>query len=66
MESQYRRRDRSLLCTVDEAAELLSIGRTSTYQLMRSGQLRSVKVGARRLIPWAALEEFVTELLEAS
>ena len=65
-EGRYRRRDRSLLCTIDEAADLLSIGRTSVYQLMNSGQLRSVKVGARRLVPRAELEAFVNELLETS
>ena len=61
-----RRYDRSLLCTVEQAAETLSLGRTSIYVLLRSGRLRSVKVGARRLIPRAALEEFVNDLLEAS
>lgn len=65
-ENPYRRRDRSLLCTVDEAAALLSVGRTSVYQLMSSGRLRSVKVGSRRLVPRSALEAFVDELLEAS
>lgn len=62
----FRRYDRSLLCTVEEAAETLSIGRTSIYELLRDGRLRSVKVGARRLIPIAALEDFVNDLLEAS
>ena len=65
-QNPYRCRDRSLLCTVDEAGELLSIGRTSIYELMKSGRLRSVKVGSRRLIPRASLEAFVNELLEAS
>lgn len=61
-----RRYDRALLCTVMEAAESLSLGRTTIYELLRSGQLRSVKVGARRFIPRAALEEFVDDLMEAS
>ena len=65
-ESPYQRHDRSLLCTVAEAADLLAIGRTCVYQLMKSGQLRSVKIGARRLVPRSAIEEFVHELLEAS
>jgi len=61
-----RRFDRSLLCSVEEAAELLSIGKTNTYQLLKTGQLRSVKLGGRRLIPRDALDDFVAELLEAS
>ena len=62
----YQRHDRALLVTVAEAAELLSIGRSNTYRLINEGQLASVKIGARRLVPRASLEAFVQELLEAS
>jgi excisionase family DNA binding protein len=65
-ENPYRRHDRSLLCTVDEVAQLLSIGRTTAFELVRSGRLRSVKIGARRLIPRTMVEAFVDDLLEAS
>ncbi len=61
-----KRHDRSLLCTIREAAKLLGVGRTSVYELMNSGHLQSVKIGARRLIPRSSIEAFVTELLEAS
>lgn len=61
-----QRYDRSLLCSVDEAAELLSIGKTNVFKLLKTGQLRSVKLGGRRLIPRAVLEDFVAGLLEAS
>lgn len=61
-----RRHDRSLLCTVPEAAALLGVGRTSIYELMKSGDLRSVKIGARRLVLRASIESFVADLLEAS
>lgn len=63
---RYRRYDRSLLCTVEETAELLAIGRTSAFRLVREGQIRSVKIGSRRLVPRAAVEAFVEQLLEAS
>lgn len=45
-----------------EAARLLGIGRTFLYEVMRSGKLRNIKVGARRLIPLSAIRE----LLETS
>lgn len=45
---------------------VVGIGRTNVYQLMDEGRVRSVRIGQRRLIPRAALEEFVVELLEAS
>lgn len=54
-----------LLLTPEEAAEVLGIGRWKLYELMRTRQLRSVKVGASRRVPATALAEFV-ELLEAA
>jgi excisionase family DNA binding protein len=43
-----------------EAAALLGICRDTVYVLLRSGQLRSVKAGRARLIPLAAIEEFLS------
>ena len=51
-----------LLLRVDEAGRQLNLGRTVMYELIRSGRLRSVKVGKLRLIPASALVEFVTAL----
>ena len=53
-----------LLLTAEEAAERLSISRTTAYELMRTGVLRSVKIGRSRRIPREALTEFVTGLTE--
>jgi excisionase family DNA binding protein len=50
---------RKLLLEVHEVAEQLSIGRSKLYSYLLSGQLRSVKVGRRRLIPPEAVHEFV-------
>jgi excisionase family DNA binding protein len=63
---RYKRYDLSLLCTVEEAAQMLSIGRTSAFRLVREGQIRSVKIGSRRLVPREAVVAFVDRLLEAS
>jgi excisionase family DNA binding protein len=43
----------------NEAAELLGVCRDTVYALMRSGRLRSVKVGRARLIPIRSLEELL-------
>ena len=51
-----------LLLRVDEAGRQLNLGRTVMYELIRSGRLRSVKVGKLRLIPTSALVEFVDQL----
>jgi excisionase family DNA binding protein len=52
----------ALLVTVEEAAQLLRLGRTRTYQLVMAGQIRSVKLGRRRLVVRSGLEDFVGQL----
>jgi excisionase family DNA binding protein len=56
----------ALLYRVDEAAEALRLSRSSIYELIRSGQLRTVKHGSRRLVPVEALDDFVCALAEAA
>ena len=46
---------------VEEAAQLLGIGRSLAYDLIRSGQLRSIKIGRRRLVPLDAIAEAIAE-----
>jgi excisionase family DNA binding protein len=40
-------------CTVDEAAKVLRIGRTQAYMAVRTGEIRSIHIGKRVLIPAA-------------
>ena len=42
-----------------EAARLLGVCRDTVYVLMRSGRLRSVRLGRARLIPLAAIDELL-------
>ena len=53
-----------LLVRPEDAARVLGVGRTKVYELMRSGGLRSVRVGGLRRIPVTALDEFVARLEE--
>ena len=55
------------LLSVDEASAMLGIQRSKLYGLMGSdsGALRSVKVGRRRLVPAAAVAEFVAQAADA-
>ena len=50
------------LLSIPQTCRLLGIGRSSLYQMMASGQVRSVKIGRRRLVPREAVDEFVTSL----
>lgn len=53
-----------LLYTRGEAVIKLRMGRSKVDDLIRTGALRSVKIGRARRIPAAALDEFVARLLE--
>lgn len=48
-----------ILYTTEEAAASLSIGVTKTKDLLRSGDLRSLKIGRHRRISVSALKEYV-------
>ena len=48
-----------LAVSPNEAARLCSIGRTTLYAALSSGDLRSVKIGTRRLITIEALRTWL-------
>ncbi|GAA1287947.1 hypothetical protein Psi02_77940 [Planotetraspora silvatica] len=50
--------------TVEEAAQLLKIGRSTVYDLLRSGDLASFLVANRRRIPRSAIDELVARLMK--
>ena len=52
----------AVLYSVDEAASALRLSKSVLYELIRSGRLRTVKAGRRRLVPVAALSEYVASL----
>jgi excisionase family DNA binding protein len=51
--------DLPLVLSVEELTEVLNIGRNTAYALVRSGQIRSVRVGKTYRIPRDAVEEFL-------
>ena len=52
-----------LLLSVEEAADVLRLGRTRTYELVMARKIQSVKVGRRRLVVRSSLLDFVQTLL---
>lgn len=54
----------ALAYRVEEAAEALRLSRSVIYELIRSGRLRTVKQGSRRLVPVVALQDYLESLSE--
>ncbi len=52
--------------TVEQVAEMLHVGRDKVYYLLRTGQLRSIKIGKLRRITQQQLAEFVASLENAA
>ena len=50
------------LYPVPEVAKILGIGRTTTYHLIKTGELKAVKVGGCRRVSSIDLEDFITAL----
>ncbi|MBS2962104.1 helix-turn-helix domain-containing protein [Actinocrinis puniceicyclus] len=50
--------------TVPEVMAALRVGRHAVYDLIRSRQLASIKVGRARRIPVTALSAYITRRLE--
>lgn len=51
--------DKRITLNADEVAKLLGLGRNTTYTLLRSGRLRSVRVGRRLVIPRSEIDAFL-------
>ena len=51
-----------LLLSPEEAAEVLGLGRSRVYDLMRRRELVSVKIGRVRRIPASSVEAYVERL----
>ena len=51
--------------TVEQVAKMLHIGRDKVYYLLRTGQLRSLKIGKLRRITEQQLAEFIASLDKA-
>ena len=52
----------ALLLTPEEAAEVLRVGRTTVYALMKAGELHAVHIGRSCRLSRAELERYVRRL----
>jgi excisionase family DNA binding protein len=53
-----------LLVRVEEAARILSLSRSTIYEMLDSGELPSVRRGAARRIPISALHAWIARQLQ--
>lgn len=51
------RTDHPLTLTVEQAAQVLGVGRSTAYELVRSGELKSIRLRRRIVVPVAHLAE---------
>ncbi len=52
-----------LLLTIPQVQDELGIGRSSVYEMIKSGQLSTIHIGRSVRIPRAALEEWLEKRL---
>jgi excisionase family DNA binding protein len=45
--------------TVEEAATILGVGRNKAYEAARSGEIPTIRIGKRLLVPVASLERLL-------
>ncbi len=61
LETKYRSfDDLPLTLRVEDLMPILGIGRNTAYELVRSGQIRSVRIGRQIRVPKDALVDYLT------
>lgn len=53
--------DLPLTLRVEELIPVLGIGRNTAYELVRSGQIRSIRIGRQLRVPKDAVLDFLTQ-----
>lgn len=62
MENKYRTyEDLPLTMRVEDLMPVLRIGRNAAYELVRSGKIRSIRVGRSIRIPREAVIDYLTQ-----
>ena len=54
------------ILSVQEAAAILGLGRSAAYEAVRRGDIPTIKIGRRHLVPKLALERLLKEGIRAS
>jgi excisionase family DNA binding protein len=49
------------IITIDDLMDMLNIGRNYAYELLRSGKIKSFKIGKVYKIPKISIQQFIQE-----
>jgi excisionase family DNA binding protein len=55
-----------MLFSVEEVADILHIGRSTVFKLIKDGKIQSIKMGRSRRIPIDAMQDYVDDLIGES
>ena len=55
-----------MLLDIASVAQIIGLGRSKTWELVSKGEIMSVRLGTRRLVPRDAVEKFVASLVAKS
>ena len=62
MPSNYRSYDElPLTLRVEDLMPILNIGRNTAYELVRSGKIRSIRIGRQLRIPKDAIQDYLAQ-----
>ena len=62
MASNYRSYDElPLTLRVEDLMPILGIGRNTAYELVRSGKIRSIRIGRQLRIPKDAIQDYLAQ-----
>lgn len=61
MRNDLRVSEQKVARSVESAAKAIGVGRTTFYELIANGSIRTFKVGVRTLVPETELHRFVAE-----
>ena len=62
MSSNYHSFDeRPLTLRVEDLIPILGIGRNTAYELVRSGKIRSIRIGRQLRIPKDAIQDYLAQ-----
>lgn len=63
MLNERTHQDATMTLSVREAGRELGVSRSRAYELIRAGELPSIKIGRSRRVPRSAIEAYIARLL---